>query len=276
MPQTIKSITVNQFDYILRDLNNDELDLRGHLNHYQEFDADGHLVKDARYNRLDELEELYEYSYDAAGLMTEETYYLDEEEAAEKKTFEYDESDKLARVLKHYQDGSIDLITYFYDPDGQLIRIEKRDEEGEIDQHEEFEWQNGKVVKESVFDAGDQLISCKTMTYTEHGEISELHSWNADDDTGETRLFQKDEEGNLISSTEDGLGPKSQIQTTYNEKGQPVQEEEITPEGDILSRVVRQYDAAGRELETEVFIDGQGQTLSRHYFLRYQYVFFED
>jgi hypothetical protein len=302
MQKKIRTITVNQFDYLVRNVNDERPEIHEQLNHFQEFDLDGHPLKDARYNRSGDLEEMYEYTYSESGLLLSETYYQEESEAAEKRTFEHNSSGKPERILKHYLDGSVDTTTLNYDAEGQLIVTIRKDDEGETEQVERFHWADGRLIMEEIFDGGENPVSRRSMKYDEKGNITELLAWNAEDDAeirtvsefddaGElisvkrfdndgdlldAHIFQTDEDGNKVSFTENSYGPRVQSQIVYNAKGKPVKEEEVTEEGDVLTRVERKYDEDDRELETEVFIDGRGQAISRHYFLKYEYTFFED
>ncbi len=302
MQKKIRTITVNQFDYLVRNVNDEQPELLGHLNHFQEFDVNGHPVKDSKYNRNGELEERYEFTYNEAGQLASETYFQEEDEAAEKKTFIYNNAGKLEMLLKHYLDGSVDTTNYSYNESGQLISTVRQDDEGETELVERFTWTDGKMTLEETFDGQENPLTRRSMNYNTEGNITELVSWNAEEDTEirtvnefdetgqlssvkrfdsdgdlmDAHIFQLDEEGNRISFTENTYGPKVQTQIVYNGKGKPVKEEEVTEEGDVLTRVERKYDEEDRELETEVFIDGQGQTITRHYFLKYDYTFFEE
>jgi len=62
---------------------------------------------------------------------------------------------------------------------------------------------------------------------------------------------------------------------TRNEQGQSVLEEDLDEEGNVVMSVKRTYNSDGRPDEVEVTMDGQGRSLSRHYFLKYEYTFFE-
>lgn len=302
MTKKIRTITVNQFDYLVRNVNDEAPELVGHLHQQQEFDGEGRMLKDAKYNRSEELEEMFEYVFNESGQVIREIFSQEEGEAAETKTFEYNAEGKLTRILKHYLDGSIDTTAYSYDDSGQLVMIERKNDENETEQFDTFEWTDGKLVKEDTFDGDKNPLITRSIKYDEKGNIIELLTWTAEEDTeilmvneydesgnlsgtkrynseGEminAHIIQKDDDGRLISFTENTTGPRVQNQVTYNEKGKPVKEEEVTEEGDVLTLVERKYDDEDRELETEVFIDGQGHTLSRHYFLKYEYTFFEE
>ena len=235
MEKKTKSITVTQFDYIIRDVNDEEIDIHGHPNHYSEFDPEGRPLKEIKYNRYGEFEEMFEYGYDDQGNLVRESYYPVENEIAEEKTFVRNDAGVILHTLKHYQDGSLDTITYEYNETGQLVKRITTTEEGEVEQVETFEWENGELVSHQIVD----------------------------------------EDGELISEPDVSSIKPGQSRVTHNEKGEIITEEELDEDGEVYMSINRTYDAEGLPDEVDVFIDGQGQAITRHYFLKYEYTFFE-
>ncbi|MEI7896354.1 MAG: hypothetical protein WCJ26_04925 [bacterium] len=235
MEKKTRSITVMQFDYIIRNVNDEEVDIHGHPNHYSEYDPDGRPIREVRYNREGEFEEMYEYEYDGQGNLTREAYSPVEDEVAEEKTFVRNEAGLVQHALKRYQDGSIDTIAYLYNDSGELVSRTTTTDEGEVEQVETFEWENGTLVNRRVTNENGELIE-----EPGHDEIK----------PNETRI-------------------------TSNEKGQVITEEELDENGEVFMTVNRSYFDDGLADEVDVFIDGQGKTISRHYFLKYEYTFFE-
>ena len=235
MEKKTRSITVTQFDYIIRNVNDEEVDIHGHPNHYSEYDPDGRPIREVRYNREGEFEEMYEYEYDGQGNLTREAYSPVEDEVAEEKTYVRNEAGLVQHALKRYQDGSIDTIAYLYNDSGELVSRTTTTDEGEVEQVETFEWENGTLVNRRVTNENGELIE-----ESGHDEIK----------PNETRI-------------------------TSNEKGQVITEEELDENGEVFMTVNRSYFDDGLADEVDVFIDGQGKTISRHYFLKYEYTFFE-
>ena len=235
MEKKTRSITVMQFDYIIRNVNDEEVDIHGHPNHYSEYDPDGRPIREVRYNREGEFEEMYEYEYDGQGNLTREAYSPVEDEVAEEKTFVRNEAGLVQHALKRYQDGSIDTIAYLYNDSGELVSRTTTTDEGEVEQVETFEWENGTLVNRRVTNENGELIE-----EPGHDEIK----------PNETRI-------------------------TSNEKGQVITEEELDENGEVFMTVNRSYFDDGLADEVDVFIDGQGKTISRHYFLKHEYTFFE-
>jgi hypothetical protein len=235
MEKKTKSITITQYDYIIRNVNDEEVDIHGHPNHYSEFDPDGRPLKEMRYNRHGEFEEMFEYGYDDQGNLLRESYYPVENEIAEEKTFVRNDAGQILRILKHYLDGSVDTTTFEYNEAGELSKRTTTTDEGEVEQVETFEWENGVLVGQQILD--------------EHGE--------------------------LISEPDVDTVKPGQTRVIHDEKGQVITEEELDEDGEIYMTVNRSYGEDGLADEVEVFIDGRGRAISRHYFLKYEYTFFE-
>ena len=235
MDKKIKGITITQFDYVIGNINDEELDIQGHMHHFSEFDHNGNLLKEIKYNRQGDFEEMFDYGYDPKGNLIRESYYPDENELAEEKIFERNDSGQVIRSLKNYQDGSLDTTTFQYDESYQLIKKTTTTDEGEIEQIEKFEWDNGKLVNHEIMNG----------------------------------------EGELISLADESPARPNETRITHNEQGQVVCEEELDSTGEVFMTINRAYDDAGRADEVEVFIDGRGQAISRHYFLKYEYTFFD-
>ena len=141
----------------------------------------------------------------------------------------------MLRVFKNYQDGSVDTTTCEYDGSGQLVKKTTTTDEGEVEQMETFKWDNGML-------AGHEIVNG---------------------------------EGEILSGTDEVPANPNQTRIVHNEKDQVISEEELDENGEVYMTVNRTYDEAGRADEVEVFIDGRGQSFSRHYFLKYGYTFFD-
>jgi len=235
MEKMVRSITVTQHDYIIRNVNDEEVDIHGHPNHYSEYDPDGRPLKEISYSRQGEFEEMYQYGYDPQGNLVHESYFPVEDEIAEEKTFVRNEAGQVLRALKHYQDGSLDTIAYEYNDAGALISRVTTTDEGEVEQVETFEWENGVMVKHQV----------------------------------------TDESGEPIPGPDESPIKPNQTRITHNEKNQVVTEEELDEDGEVYMTVNRTYNEDGLADEVDVVIDGQGRAISRHYFLKYEYTFFD-
>jgi len=235
MTKKTKSITITQFDYIIRNVNDEEIDIEGHPHHYTEFDQEGRPLTEIRYNRFGDFEEKREYGYNSSGKLICESYFSEEHELAEEKTFELNEAGLVIRAFKHYQDGSVDTSDFYYNALNQLIKRTTTTDEGEIEQVETFEWENEKIVNHTIFDS----------------------------------------EGNEVIERDEPPVKPNQTRITANEKGQVVTEEELDEQGEVIMTINRTYNENEEPDEVQVYLDGRGNTISQHYFLKYEYTYFE-
>ncbi len=235
MNNKTRSINITQYDYVVRNLNDEELDIEGHPHHYTEFDMEGRPLTEIKYNRLGVFEEKLEYEYDSSGNLIRESYYPEEDELAEEKTYQRNETGQIFRSLKHYQDGSIDTIDFHYDEENRLIKRTITTDEGEIEQVETFEWDNDTLVNHTIVDA----------------------------------------EGNDMSDPDQPPAKSHPSRITLNDREQVVTEEELDDNGEVYMTINRTYNENGQPDEVHVSIDGRGKTISQHYFLKYEYTYFD-
>ncbi|MCX6277513.1 MAG: hypothetical protein NT004_05390 [Bacteroidetes bacterium] len=235
MVKKTKSIAVTRFDYIIKNLMDEELDIQGNLNLYSEFDPAGKPLKEIRYTQDGAFEEMIGYEYDELGRLKRESYFPEENELAEEVVYTNSDSGKIIQALKNYQDGSVDTIDYFYNDAGRLIRKVVTNDENEIEQTEIFSYENETLINHETFD-GD---------------------------------------GNLIAIPSTGSTSSNQSRITTNESGQEISEEELDENGEVIMSIKRNYNNDGQPDEVEVFIDGQGRMISRHYILKYEYTYFD-
>lgn len=236
MAKITKSITITQCDYLLKGIHDEEPEIVEHLNHHTEFDPEGRTLRDIRYMRDGSFEEMIEYSYDSEGRLLLERFYQSEDEVSEEIAYRYGDSHKALSAEKRYADGSLVAIGFEYDDQGLLIRKRYTDEDEQIEQTEVFTYENGTLIKVEAFD----------------------------------------EEGNLMSIPFQDETLSSRTRVTSNEAGQVILEEELDMNEEVIMSVSRNYFEDGRPSETEVFMDGQGRAISRHYILKYAYTFFDE
>jgi hypothetical protein len=217
----VLSVTITRYDYIIRNVNDEELDLHGHRSSYTEYDRDGRLVKEIRYDRSGNVEDMHLYRYNERGFLITDAYYPEEDLEAEKTTYEHNDRGLPVKSTKQYLDGSTDTVTYFYDDTDRLIR--------------------------TVTTSDDEPEEVETFGEEENPE----QVLPADEEDQDTRIIR-------------------------NDQGQVILEEVFSSAGELITRISRRYNEDGSPHETEVFIDGEGKTITRHYFLQYEYIFHQE
>ncbi len=235
MDKKLRTATITQFNFIIKSFVDEALDLQGHLHHHSEFNESGKPVSEIRYNSSGDFEEEVRYEYDEKGELIHEYYYLEADQLAEQKIYHRDDKGRITHAEKIYQDGSVDTYTYEYDGANHLVRLTTTNDEGEVEQVETFTWDGEQIVTHETVDSGGEPVA-----------FNEVHP----ETQGETRL-------------------------TRNDAGQVIREEEVDETGSVYMTIDRNYDDDGRPIEVEVHFDGRGRALSRHYFLKYEYTFFE-
>jgi YD repeat-containing protein len=185
---------------------------------------------------------------------------------------------------------------------GQPVQEIKYDRSGGFEERSDYAYNEaGQLISECYYPAEDELAEKKLYDWNEAGQVVASHKEYSDGSVDHTRYFY-DDQGRLVrrvTTSEDeeeeteeieypdpaddgddqGDAPEESgegLRIIRNEKGQVILEEEHNEEGELLTRVERTYADDGRLLEVEAFIDGQGRAMSRHYLLKYDYMFYEE
>jgi len=302
MTKPLKTATLYKNDYLLEDVQSDDLKIRAYKYSETHYDEQGNVVMEVKYTENGEVSEKTVNRFDEKNQLIEEIYYLDEEEIAERKTFEKDDSGKIIRAFKHYLDDSKDTMEYHYNDNNQLIEILGFDVDGDLERKEVFSYQDNYIAGRKAFDEENELVLEKIYTYTDNGNSVDTAEW--DEMTGEKRrtvekfdkngiiletlrydqedqlidrvFFTADDSGKIVSWIEESEQQgKSNTTVTYDEKGNDVLQEEQNESGEIITKVERKFDSDNRVVESKVFIDGQGKHMSQKYFISYEYTFHE-
>jgi len=298
MDKKIKSTTQYKHDYIIEDVNAQQIELKGAKYSYTEFDNKGNVLLEIRFNKSGDIEEKYENKYNESGHLIEELVYLSENEIAEHKSYEYNEKGIISKSHKHYQDDTKDTINYEYE-DGKLIKKQTIDFDEEEEAREEFEYVDAKLVSRKVFEY-DDLVFEESYVYDDAGNIVEQSKWTNDEDNSKyynqfnekgnlektltynikDQLLAKseyfyNERGLLEKIEEDTLHGKNITTLEYDDNNNIIKQTEKNEAGDINNKAERKYNENGDVIESEVFIDFHGMGINQHYILTYDYVYFE-
>lgn len=263
-----------------------------------EFDENGNILLELKFNSDQKLEDKFKYTYDANGILIEEKHYLSYKDLAEHKTYELDSNQKIQKAFKHYNDGSKDTIHYNYNNDGNLkekVTIDSYDEE---EAKEIFEYEGKNLVKRELYEY-DDLISKETFAYDPDGNVVEETSWTEDESTRRTNSYddkgnlekvlfydKKDElvaktiytyndENKIVAVAEETPYGNSSTVITYDEKGNAIEQIELNEEGKINNSAKRKFNKNNDIVEIEVFIDLHGKGINQQYELKYEYEYFD-
>jgi len=298
----VKVLRLFKNDYVIDDLNSEELDVVGYKYNEVIHDRQGNVLEEIRYTSGGEVEERTVNRYDGNGFLTEEWYYAGDEEPAEHKTYERDEEGRVLREIKHYLDGSQDITSYTYDEQGHLLEKQMMNSDDELEGKEIYTFHDGKLVHYRVLNEDEGLLSEKEIAYDEAGRITSATERYPDDFhrarivevfdgegrrsqtlryNGHEQLVEKvtyiwadgEHVGQIVEETPYGV---TTSHYTYDEEGYLTLQESFDRGNNLVARVERTYGDDHQLIESRVFIDGQGRGISQNYDIKYEYEYFED
>jgi len=303
MSAKYKKETATRYDYVIRSIHDEEVDAVGYLYSEKEYDEAGHLIQEVSYDGSGEVQEHLKYRYDNEGRMIEVHNYYDKNEDSliESTTYTFQHGDNPVSAVKHYADGSEDQIYYTYNNDGQVIKKEVLNDEGETEELEQWRYEEGREVWYERKEFGEQVFR-EEQEYDEQERLAVVTLWDSETDRTlmhklfyneeghRNRIEKFDDHGKLISVIEipafengeplemnENVG--GQIRSNryqYDEAGRMVLHQELTPEGNMLTEVVKTYDEEGRLQSTEVITDRHGMGMNQRYRIEYKYDEMED
>lgn len=297
MDTKIKSVLVNRYNYLIKGIGAEEIEMHGNKSRYAEYDENGNEVLEINYTASSEMQDKTERKFDDKSRLTEEKYYDEGEILAEHRSFEY-HNDKLQKEYLHYMDGSKDTISYKYNEQGFLVEKTTLDEEGYEERKEVFEKDNKdrllrhKIYEEEELVRDDELIRDENGNVIESVQVDQqmqetIRSKNIFEDGKRTLSKVYDKKGQLIERFEyryDGAhisimihetpGEKILTQFEYTDKGDVLRQEDYNVNNELLNKVERVYDAKGNITEEKTYINMQGRGMDRDYVLKYEYEYY--
>lgn len=269
---------------------------------HSEFDAKGNLTEQSVYTQDGVLVERIINEFDANGFLIREKYLADADETSEEKSFQRDDKGLVLKEFKHYNDGSFDTTNYEYDNQYRIISKVTMNDEGEIEQKILNEYRDDFLVKTQTFDGENNLVQLDEFKYDEkgnsvehkkidnesgtnafivtsynhHGRKKEEITYDEDGDIINETSYAEDEKGRLLNIIEEGSEKDVAIKFTYDEQDNIIHQEELSNQGKQLVSVKREFDNDNNLIRSEVYIDGQGQTLPQHYEVCIEYTFYDE
>jgi antitoxin component YwqK of YwqJK toxin-antitoxin module len=298
MAKKVKSVNLFKKDYFPTRSTSQKTGSNEYKYSTTEYDKNGNVVMDLKFNPDHELEDKYENKYNNDGILIEEKHYLSYKEIAEHKTYELDENGKIQKAFKHYNDGSKDTIQYTYDNNGNLTEKITIDSYDEVEAKAIFEYEDQKLVKKESYEY-DDLVSKNTFAYDPDGNLIDESSWTEDDNTRSIHLYdengnlekvsfynKKDElvakttyiynkKGKIVGVEEETPYGKNSTVITYDEKGNAIEQIEKNEQGEINNSAKRKFNDYNDVIETEIFIEMHGKGINQQYILKYEYEYFE-
>ncbi len=296
----IKTISLYKYDYVLKDINSEDFELKGGIYNKSTYDQDGRTLSEIKYDAQGEIEQNYGYAYNEQGAKIAERSWDENGDLIDDMEYDVDANGKTLFAYKNYLDGSKDTITYTYNDEGKLIEKAVRTDEDELELVDTFSYERNNLVLHETRNEDDEVVYREETIYDSKGQVLETSSWNIEGDSTTRVVNEYDDEGELLCvssfSEDDSLlfkvsyvrkgdlitavteeTPNRKVLTSieYDEKGNAVAQEDRNEKGEINSRTERKFDENANVIESETIIDMHGQGRNQHYLLKYEYEFFE-
>lgn len=193
---------------------------------YAEYDDNGLLVREERYEPDGSLNTLTVNTYNENGELIQTEQYDQDDILLQKTVNHYDDKQRLTAQSNYYGDASEEYVTkYYYDEDDN-------------------------VVKQEVYVNGDLDYVEKTTTYKDGRRETETEN----DDYGNPMYihhYQYDENGRVVVYVRDEVQNKDRrtYEFTYNENGDRVKDLIYDYDMKLIAKVNRTFDDQYRQTE---------------------------
>ena len=193
---------------------------------YAEYDDQGILLREERYEPDGSLNTLTLNTYDEKGNLVQTEQYDQDDILLQKTVNQYDESGLLVAQSNYYGDASDEYVTkYHYDEDHNM-------------------------VKQEVYVNGELDFVEKTTTYID----GRPETVTENDDYGKVLYihhYQYDEKGQVIVYTRDEVqnNDRRTYEFTYNDHGDRVKDLIYNYDMTLIAKVVRTFDEQNRQIE---------------------------
>jgi antitoxin component YwqK of YwqJK toxin-antitoxin module len=300
MAKKIRSATIYKLDLPPGKSQSELNEEKFYRHSFTEMRVSGDVILDIKYLANGTEDEKQVNTFDESGRLIEKILFMQDNEIAEHKTYEYDEGGKISKVRNHYADGTCDTIQYKYGSDALPVEKTTFDSDNEVEAQEFFLYDDGKLIETKALEF-DQQVSREIIAYDESGRIagstkwqqneeSERHqniwdeknrlvkvlTYNPDEKLIARLLYSYDDLNRIVGSEYET--EKGRVITTvnYDEKGNAIRQIETNATGELNHTVARKFNENNDVIEARVFINRHGRDVNEEYLLKYEYEYFED
>jgi hypothetical protein len=299
MRKVHKSVTVFRHSFLagsmMDELKEEVEEVNGTMSSYTQFNEKGHIIREISYSSDEKPEQMTTYKYNDADQLMEEILFDEENEIAERKTYEYDDKGRMLKKLIHYADDTFDTMHYEYNENGLIMNKHIVDADGIEENKHVYEYEKGNLIRSAEYDNEGTLLSEEAWKYDEKGNEIEMTKWDKADDrlistlvdyfeNGDRQkvrvynheeelvekiLYEENEEGTLLRIIEEDPYNLNTTEFIYDERKNLIEQIELNREGEVNSRVTREYNEDNEMVETVIFIDRHGAGVNQHYKMKY-------
>ncbi|MCK9613838.1 MAG: hypothetical protein M0R16_13250 [Bacteroidales bacterium] len=306
MDKRIKKITSETIIYAMEDPSSPEttewFEKETHLSSEKEYDENNNLVKSISYNHSGDINEHILYKFDEKNNCIEEICFFDENEIAEHHYFVFDDKNLCANEKIVYAESGESHVTFKYDERGNLLERRVMNPEGETEEMEVFEYDGDKLISEKLFGEDNVLEHENKYSYHENGDVvlyehitSEERSsytteyfynqkgerekiliYDAQGRLREKLIYTRDDKGNILEVTEEDVTSVKTTKMSYDEKNNPVKQEDYNKEGILILSIERTFNDDGVLTETTVFSCNPVEEIYQLNATRHEYLFYDE
>lgn len=193
---------------------------------YAEYDDNGHILREERYEPNGTLNTLTVNTYNENGELVQTEQYDQDDILLQKTVNKYDENQRLASQSNYYGDASEEYVTkYYYDAEGNVVK-----QEVYVDGNLDY------VEKTATF------VNGRPDTVTEnddYGNAMYVHHYQYDE-KGQVTVYVRDEVQNKDRRT---------YEFTYNDNGDRVKDLIYDYDMKLIAKVIRTFDEQNRQTE---------------------------
>ena len=193
---------------------------------YAEYDDNGHILREERYEPDGTLNTLTVNTYNENGELVQTEQYDQDDILLQKTVNKYDENQRLVSQSNYYGDASEEYVTkYYYDPEGNVVK-----QEVYVDGNLDY------VEKTATF------VNGRPDTVTEnddYGNAMYVHHYQYDE-KGQVTVYVRDEVQNKDRRT---------YEFTYNDNGDRVKDLIYDYDMKLIAKVNRTFDEQNRQTE---------------------------
>ncbi len=193
---------------------------------YAEYDDNGHILREERYEPDGTLNTLTVNTYNENGELVQTEQYDQDDILLQKTVNKYDENQRLASQSNYYGDASEEYVTkYYYDAEGNVVK-----QEVYVDGNLDY------VEKTATF------VNGRPDTVTEnddYGNAMYVHHYQYDE-KGQVTVYVRDEVQNKDRRT---------YEFTYNDNGDRVKDLIYDYDIKLIAKVNRTFDEQNRQTE---------------------------
>lgn len=272
------------------------------LSHIIQYDDQGNMTEEIKFDPETGLPEKNIYSYDANGRMIAHQLIMEHDGISETFRFIRDDKGRVTTEVKFYGDDEGEKSIYAYDAHEHPVRIEKFDADGEpesvetvtynakdlpvlvlktnadgtVEEKTEFEYhENGKPLKRITYNADNRQIREMIFQYNDRDELIRVTDKNADGVITSDIISTYDDRGNIIERKVRDFHSRI-LRFKYDDRNNCTEEEMLDENGNLIMKNTFEFDEQNQvTAESGYYMDLNRSQERANTVARYEYEWYE-